>query len=95
MKTPQTQKIDGGIGGFLRRLTSNSLFSYITIFLLQLKIMWGVWYLRDMTTGDTTYYFLNAHSWVTKGQAPILKARLGATIGPRDANAAPSNTELP
>ena len=30
-----------------------------------------------------------------KGQTPALKVRLGALIGPRDANAAPSNTELP
>jgi hypothetical protein len=56
----------------LRGLTSNAAFSYVTIFLLQLKIMWGAWYLRDMTTGDTTYYFLNAYDWFTKGQAPIL-----------------------
>lgn len=38
-------------------------FSYVTIFLLQLKIVWGVWLFRDLPTGDTSYYFISAYEW--------------------------------
>src|ERR1035438_5655435 len=51
---------------FRRRLvaiTDNAWFSYLTIFLLQLKIIWGVWRLRDLPSADTSYYFLTAFDW--------------------------------
>lgn len=38
-------------------------FSYATIFLLQLKVIWGMWLYRDLTSGDTSYYFLTAYDW--------------------------------
>ena len=32
--------------------------------LLQLKILWGAWVYRDLTTGDTTSYFVMAEGWL-------------------------------
>ena len=38
-------------------------FSYLTIFLLQLKVMWQIWTYRDLTFGDTSSYFRKAYDW--------------------------------
>jgi hypothetical protein len=46
--------------------------SYLGIFLLQLKVIWGVWSYKDLTGGDTASYFLAASGWVTKGRASFL-----------------------
>src|SRR5438105_13476762 len=31
--------------------------SYVLIFLLQSKVIWRIWELRDLTSGDTAQYF--------------------------------------
>jgi hypothetical protein len=47
----------------LAGLIRSPWFSYVTIFLLQLKIIWGIWRLRDLTSGDTSSYFFSAVDW--------------------------------
>ncbi len=47
------------IGAFSRQ----AMFAYGTIVLLQLKVIWGSWRLRDLTTGDTAYYFIDAYEF--------------------------------
>jgi hypothetical protein len=47
----------------LERLCESAAFSYITIGLLQLKVIWGIWQFRDLTFGDTSSYFVNAYGW--------------------------------
>ncbi len=37
--------------------------SYLLIALLQLKIIWGIWWLRDITGGDSSSYFNSAYRW--------------------------------
>ena len=37
--------------------------SYVTIVLLQLKVVWGVWQSRDLTAGDTAGYFNGGYAW--------------------------------
>jgi hypothetical protein len=37
--------------------------SYAIILLLQLKILWKIWVFRDLTTGDTSSYFVKAYEW--------------------------------
>jgi TRAP-type mannitol/chloroaromatic compound transport system permease large subunit len=37
--------------------------SYVLILLLQGKIIWGIWGLRDITSGDTASYFQGALAW--------------------------------
>jgi hypothetical protein len=46
-------------------------FSYLTIILLQLKVIWRMWEFRELTIGDTSYYFLNAADWHRGGLIPF------------------------
>src|SRR6266542_1862107 len=55
----------------LRTLARSPWFSYITILLLQLKLVWGMWWYRDLTPGDTSDYFVQAWAWFSKGHALI------------------------
>lgn len=47
----------------LRKIVSRSWFSYLTLFLLQAKVMWGIWEYKDITSGDTSSYFREAYQW--------------------------------
>jgi hypothetical protein len=38
-------------------------FGYLTIFVLQLKVIWGAWNWRDLSPGDTANYFASAYGW--------------------------------
>ena len=55
----------------LRQLARSPSFAYITILLLQIKVIWGMWSLRDLTSGDTSAYFVNAYRWFQTGLTPI------------------------
>ena len=37
--------------------------SYVLVALLQLKVIWNIWRFRDLTSGDTSSYFVSAYSW--------------------------------
>jgi hypothetical protein len=41
--------------------------SYVAILLLQLKVIWGMWWYKDMTTGDTSFYYLAGVGWLRDG----------------------------
>ena len=43
--------------------TEGPAFFYLTLFLLQLKVMWGIWLYCDLTAGDTASYFSTAYAW--------------------------------
>lgn len=47
----------------LRRYAERPWFSYLLILLFQLKVVWGGWKYRDLTHGDTSYYFTSAFGW--------------------------------
>ncbi len=47
----------------LRKITSQSWFSYLTLFLLQAKVLWGIWEYKDIANGDTSSYFRFAYQW--------------------------------
>src|ERR1043166_9879025 len=49
--------------GKLANAIHSPWFSYITIFLLQLKVIWRIWEFRDLPSGDTASYFLAAAEW--------------------------------
>jgi hypothetical protein len=52
--------------GLLGRLTSigrSAGFAYATVFLIQLKVVWGIWDHRDLQIGDTAKYFYAASAW--------------------------------
>ena len=52
--------------------TESPAFSYLTLFLLQLKVMWGVWKYRDLTVGDTAAYFARAYDWFQNFRVDIV-----------------------
>ena len=56
---------------FARRLAASAWFSYSTLILLQIKVTWGMWRVRDLTSGDTSSYFINAYQWFHSGLTPI------------------------
>lgn len=41
----------------------NPWFAYLSILLLQIKRIWGIWLYKDLTTGDTSSYFQLAYGW--------------------------------
>jgi hypothetical protein len=47
----------------LDRLIAKAWISYLLIAALQLKVIWGIWRLRDITGGDTSSYFASAYRW--------------------------------
>lgn len=53
-------------------IVENPWFAYIGILLLQLKRVWGVWLYKDLTSGDTSAYFLNAYGWAHQFSVNVL-----------------------
>ncbi len=49
--------------GRLDRLAGSAWFAYGSISLIQAKVLWGIWEHRDLTSGDTTHYFVDASRW--------------------------------
>jgi hypothetical protein len=47
----------------LDRLAGSAIFAYGSILLIQSKLLWGIWQYRDLTSGDTTAYFVFASRW--------------------------------
>lgn len=55
-----------------QRLLSNPFFSYTAIVLLQLKVVWRMWDYKDLTSGDTAYYFRSAYTWFDHQSVNVL-----------------------
>lgn len=47
----------------LQKFATRPLVAYLTIFLLQFKIVWRIWDYKDLTFGDTSSYFTEAFRW--------------------------------
>jgi hypothetical protein len=47
----------------LERAAGTAPFAYGSIFLLQSKLLWGIWSHRDLSSGDTSVYFHSASDW--------------------------------
>jgi len=64
---------------------SGPVFSYTTIGLLQLKVVWAIWAFRELSVGDTSYYFLSAVDWHRSGRvqfswSPLYTSFLGVFL---------------
>ncbi len=57
--------------GRVVRIFESPWMAYALLFLLQLKVIWGIWSTRDVTTGDTSSYFTNAWLWYTNAEVNI------------------------
>ena len=47
----------------VEKLSARPWFSYLTIFLLQLRVMWNIWRYKDLVHGDTSQYFAFGWEW--------------------------------
>ena len=56
----------------LNSLARNARFAYLTIILLQLKVMMGLWRYQDLTMGDTASYFRASLRWAQDGEVNIV-----------------------
>jgi hypothetical protein len=56
------------IGAKLERIAASAFFAYGSIFLIQSKLLWGIWQHRDLSSGDTTSYFQRASDWAESFQ---------------------------
>lgn len=73
---PSMRRLASHASAFARNLfayvEANAWVSYALIFLLNMKILWGIWLYRDLTTGDTSSYFLTAYRWSKQHATDIL-----------------------
>jgi hypothetical protein len=44
-------------------MAGSAWFAYVSIFLLQSKLLWGIWAHRDLSAGDSSVYFHHASEW--------------------------------
>jgi hypothetical protein len=66
-------------------VVANPLFAYGAILVLQLRVIWNVWRYKDVTSGDTSSYFLTAASWAHDLQdnivwSPLYTSFLGTVL---------------
>jgi hypothetical protein len=64
----------------LNALIESPFFAYGMLFLVQLKIVWGMWRLKDLTIGDTSYYFVSAYRWFESFSVNMLWSPLYTTF---------------
>ena len=54
----------------LDKIAQSAVFAYTSIFLIQLKVIWGMWEFRDLPSGDTAAYFIGASQWAESFSIP-------------------------
>lgn len=50
--------------GYAEKAVTNRYVAYAVIAVLQLRVIWNIWKYADLTPADTSFYFLDAVSWV-------------------------------
>jgi hypothetical protein len=65
---------------WVQRILQQPASSYITILLLQLKVIWGMWWYKEMTMGDTEAYFIDAARWLRDGKTSLAWSPLYSTF---------------
>ena len=68
------------------RIGAHPGFAYPAVLALQLKVVWGMWLYRDLTSGDTSSYFVTALRWTRTlrggiSWSPLYTAYYGAFVG--------------
>src|SRR5437868_1005268 len=56
---------------WLTRILRHPATSYVGILLLQLKVLWGMWWYREIDVGDTDMYFVNAAEIIQDGRIAL------------------------
>jgi hypothetical protein len=65
VKSPSTAVLESA-KRLIDRVLSAGWVSYLLIAALQLKVIWAIWRLRDLTYGDESRYFLSAYQWANE-----------------------------
>src|SRR5262245_36608372 len=58
------------------RVLAQAWLSYALIGALQIKVLWRIWPNRDLSIGDTSWYFRNASRWADSLQVNIVSSPL-------------------
>jgi len=69
-----------GFRKLVESATAGAWFAYAGILLLEGKVLWGIWRFRDLTSGDTSDYFVNAWRWFHTGEVNIVWSPLYAVF---------------
>src|SRR4051794_25851635 len=82
--TPAARSLAGAAALF-DRIAASAWFAYGSVFLIQAKVLWGIWHYRDLTNGDTAEYFADASRWAHSLQvnplwSPLYKVVWGWTL---------------
>ena len=56
----------------IERCASRPWASYLAVFLVQLKVVWGAWIHRDLTGGDTSAWYFYAERWLHEGKLDVI-----------------------
>lgn len=64
----------------LQQFANRPFAAYFTLALLQLKVMWRIWDYKDLTSGDTSSYFLTAYTWASDWVSDIVWSPLYTTL---------------
>lgn len=65
----------------ISRFLASPAFAYLTIALLVLKVMWGVWDFKDIDWGDTISYYQNACQTFERGRINLVWSPIFAIFG--------------
>lgn len=64
------------LAGQLLAIARSPVSSYVAILLLQLRVVWGIWWYKDLNGGDTAMYFENAAEWFRQGRIMLAQSPL-------------------
>jgi len=77
---PANARVFSKVVSRLTHISSSPLAAYTAILALQLKVIWGMWLVKDLTIGDTSYYYAMAKLWHVKSLASITWSPLYVTF---------------
>jgi hypothetical protein len=68
------------VHALLQSLGASASFAYATLMLLQFKVVYGMWFYRDMPAGDTSSYYTHAWRWHHAGRINLVMSPLYTTF---------------
>jgi hypothetical protein len=85
MRSVGGARLPAGVAQSLDRVAGSAWFAYGSLFLIQSKLLWGIWQYRDLSDGDTANYFSDASRWahsleVSPLWSPLYNAVWGSTL---------------
>jgi hypothetical protein len=66
------RSIQQNLSRLVNYLAESTWFAYVTIILLQIKVMLWIWEYRDLAPGDTSYYYMEVFTWLEEAKGNIV-----------------------